>query len=189
MSERFNLINIIIGRRGSGKTYFTKKRLFPIYKKKGMKILIIDTFAHPAYTEVPRIFPNQIPRWKNGVYRMYGHHFDNEVLPAIAQLTNCFIVFEDAKKYVRQKVQEELTKLCIDSKQKNLDLLFLYHTWGFVPPDLIRVADFIEVFPTADSPEVRKQQIIGVFQEALEVHKAVHSAKTPWPHKTIDLRN
>jgi len=196
MSKRFNLINIVVGRRGSGKTFFTKM-LFRIFLGRGMKVLIVDTFNHPSYNEgdeaypsaVQRVMPHQVPSWKKGIYRMYGHDFDTEMLPALKDLRNTFIVFEDAKKYIRQHVQPELDSLLIDSKQKNIDMIFLYHSWGDVPPRLIKMADSIEVFRTADSPQIRKNLISGIFVEAMKVYEKVKSSKKDWFHQSIDMRN
>lgn len=202
IEKRFNLINVVIGRRGSGKTYFIKK-FFKPYLQRGMKIVIVDTFNHPSYAfpekndpypyKIGRIQPSAIPAWekdkKNGIYRMYGNNFNTEILPALMQLRNTLIVFEDAKKYIKQNLQEDLESLCIDSKQKNIDIIFLYHSWGFVPPAIIRLSDFIELFPTSDSPHDRKSYISGVYNEAVAAHNKVRASKDKWPHVSIDLRN
>lgn len=154
-----------------------------------MKVIIVDTFDHPSYGDIPRCMARDLPRLRSGAVRVYGEDFDSEILPALQRVRNAFIVFEDCRKYIRQNLQRGIENLIIDSKQKNLDLFFLYHTWGYIPPGIIQMVDFLEVFPTSDSPANKKNHIIGIYDDALKVYHQVKTAKKKWPHKSIDLRN
>lgn len=193
---RYNLVNLILGRRGSGKTVYLKgdpnlniPGLFPIYLNRDEKILIIDTFDHPSYRDVKTITPNNITNdWVKGVYRCFVHIDDIENLLDIVSenFSNGLIVFEDAHKHQYGKLSRSLMRLIGDSKQKNVDMIFMYHNWALVPKDLYRYLDYIEVFKTKDTPESRKNDMPGCYDEVMKQWRSVMQNPNPFYHLTVD---
>lgn len=89
-----------------------------------------------------------IPRWKSGMYRTFSSD-TAEIMTLIEDhVQNAMIVFEDATKYIGSRLTKEMRKFVLDSKQKNLDLVFIFHSLSAIPPDLVRVSDFITLFKT-----------------------------------------
>lgn len=186
-NKRINYVITGNGRRGSGKTTWIFK-LIEMYKKRGMKVLIVDTYDHPSYKDVPVLQPDQLKHWKKGVYRMFGSDFDTMLKAIDTYLYNALIVFEDAYKYQERKLDPNVKRFVIDSKGKNLDIIFLYHAWGWIPPDLLRISDYLEVFKTNDSPETRKNYITGYYPEAMRIYTEVMADASPYAHKSISIR-
>ncbi len=184
---RLNQVIAILGRRGSGKTYFAKQ-LIAEYRKKHplQKILIVDTIDHPAYREISTINPDLLRRWNQpATYRIFGSN-TKEIFQIISgQVKNGMIIFEDASKYVRRQLPEEVRTFIIDSKQKNLDLVFLFHGFSYVPPEMFRLLDTITIFKT-DNPEYRKNEIVA-FDDVQTAYKKVMESQNPYEKATVKI--
>lgn len=158
--KRVNYITLIIGTRGTGKTTFVKgseelkiEGVIDVYLDRDpkQKILIVDLFDNPVWSDVPTITVEKLARWKSGVYRIY-HHDASELMRIINRhCYNTVIFFEDATKYVQNTLDENLRRLLIDSKQKNLDVFFAFHYLNAVPPGLVRISDYMVLFKTNET--------------------------------------
>lgn len=190
MEYAMNKVSGIFGRRGCGKTTFLLAEIIPVYLQKQMKILIIDTFDHPSYRKIPVLDKKKFPLWKKGVYRVFVPADEipdlNYFINSQISIWNTLIVYEDAYKHTFKSIDRNLVQLMADSKQKNIDIVFMYHSWMQAPPDLFRFIDFIEVFKTKDSPESRKNFMPGYFDEAMNVWKRVMQDKNNFAHELLD---
>jgi len=182
---RNNYITAIIGKRGCGKTTYVLG-LIDAYRKAhpDKKILIMDTIDHPLYNYVPILTPDMVARWKTpSVYRMFGGNI-KEMLTAINQdLTNCLVIFEDASKYITKNLQKEVRNSCYDSKQKNIDLLFLFHGFAAISPELFRMIDIYTIFKT-DNIDYRRGEIV-YYDEIKSTWDEVMKSKNKYFKKTV----
>lgn len=196
MSElNFNSVSAIFGKRGTGKTEYLKGNsdfnlpgFLNLYlQQKKMKVLIVDTFDHPSYRDIPSIAPENFSKWKKGAYRIFVRV--DEMPDLCNQISedvwNTLIVFEDAHKHQYNRIDKSIMRLIGDSKQKNIDIVFMYHNWALAPKDLYRYLDFIECFKTKDHPSCRKDDMPGYYDEALKVYEEVKSNPSPFCHKLI----
>lgn len=190
----FNTISALFGRRGTGKTEYLKGNpdfklpgVFNAYLQKNMKVLIVDTFDHPSYRDIPIIKPNQLEIWKRGVYRMFCRVDQMPDLVSLLNETiwNSFIVFEDAHKHQYNRIDRSIMRMIGDSKQKNIDMCFMYHNWSLAPKDLYRYLDLIEVFKTKDHPICRKDDMPGYYEQALKAYEEVKANPSPFYHKLV----
>lgn len=158
---RNNIISLVVGRRGTGKTDLIKNEIVipsPLKKK-----LIVDTFENPAWrnlktflrpemesASIPLLQIDQLQYWNNGLYRIFSS--DTEELFEEIERTcfNTLLVFEDATKYIGGRLSPSMRKFLLDSKQKNLDVVLVFHSLASIPPELVRIADFITLFKTGD---------------------------------------
>lgn len=204
--SRFNKVTAIIGGRGSGKTLFTTGSnytskeedralklpgLFDLYLGvKKTKCLIIDTFDHPAYRNIPVMPIKLLPEWKKGIYRILIQPDDIsklcKMLNDLNSVWNTAIFFEDAYKHTSKSICKPLTQLMGDTKQKNIDIFMMYWAYGQAPTDLFRMLDYIECFKTKDSPVCRKEFMPGYFEDAMQIYNEVKNNKNPFAHKLID---
>jgi hypothetical protein len=206
---RFNSVTAIFGERGSGKTLYelgsnytakpedkalNLKGILDLYLGvKQMKVLIIDTIDHPAYRKI-RVMPPQVfKEWKTGVYRMFTHADDIpkliEYLQKFDSHWNTCYVFEDSYKHTSKTICKPLIRLMGDTKQKNIDIFFMYWSFGQAPQDLFRMLDYIELFKTQDSPQCRKLNMPGYYANAMKIYDEVKASKNPFFHKTIETKN
>lgn len=195
--SRFNAIGAIFGQRGSGKTDYLRGNpqhglpgIMNIYPKhKDMKVLIIDTFDHPSYANIPVLSPKDFNTWTSGIYRVFTPATEvpklNRFINSHPSIWNTLIVYEDAYKHTAKTVDRYLRQIMADSKQKNIDVLFMYHSFAQAPPDLYRYLDYIELFKTKDSPQCRKNFMPGYFDEAMKVYEMVKQNKNPFYHQLI----
>lgn len=204
---RFNLVGIVIGQRGTGKSLFvtgskyTSKTedvklnipgLFDTYlNKKNMKVLVVDTLDHPAYRKLPVIKQPDFKKWNAGAVRIFMEP-DNikklvNLINRSPDLNNSLIIFEDAGKYTGKILPDEFKRLIIDSKQRNIDIIFMYHCFIDTPSNIFTKSDFIQLFKTEDTPHVRKNNL-RLFDKVLKCHSEVNQHESKFFGKFIDTR-
>lgn len=203
---RFNLVGIVIGQRGTGKSLFvlgsensskeTDKKLnipgiLPIYQKRGTKILIIDTLDHPAYRKIPVLKQSDFKKWTKGTVRIFTEPENILLLVDLINksphINNTLIVFEDAGKYTEKSLPRSFKRLIIDSKQRNIDIIFMYHCFIDTPTNIFTKSDFIQLFKTEDSPIVRKNNI-RLFDKVNAAYNQVNEHTSNFYGKYIDTR-
>ncbi len=186
MNQRGNKACLVIGMRNAGKTFFARQ-IITSYQKKfpAKKILVIDTLDHPDYRDIPVISLDMIPRWKSAnVYRIFGSNTE-EILLEAEKLYNSLVICEDASKYIEANLQPHIKTWVIDSKQKNTDIIFLFHGFSFVAPKLWRICDLVTVFKT-DDPSYRKTEIVN-YAQVKSAWDHVMNSKDPHAKITVNI--
>lgn len=187
MSKRINMVTLLVGGRGRGKTTYIKK-LIASYSKTGNKTIVIDTFDNPAWREYPPIDLEGLKRLKDtakGTYRIFSADTDSIFEVLNSKMYNALVICEDASKYVRTKLSQDQRNLVVDSKQRNLDFLFVFHAWGgLVPPDLIRFGDVAVLFKTNERIEIL-QKIPN--PSIIDVHKRVMEHPSEYHYEAIKI--
>lgn len=186
--NRINLVGAILGKRGSGKTYFVNNQLLKEYRKAHpeMKILVVDTLDHPDYFQVAEMPLKKLKYWvKPSMYRIFSSNTDQVMAEIATNLKNCLIIFEDASKYVGRTLTSDMRRFIYDSKQKNLDIIFLFHGFASAPAELFRVIDFIHLFRT-DNPEYRKSELVN-YDEIKESYDRIMKSSNPYANETIRI--
>lgn len=185
--KRINYVNSVLGRRGTGKTTYIKK-LIEVYRQAmpNQKVLICDTFDHPAYRTIPTIDIDMLKRWKRpAMYRIYGRNTE-EILTAIDEnLENCLVIFEDSSKYLGRNINDSVRGFIYDSKQKNLDIIFLFHGFMASAPELFRMVDNLVLFK-CDHPSRRKNDLTS-YDEVLKCYNRVMANPSPFYNETVQI--
>lgn len=200
MNIRFNKIFAIIGKRGSGKTLyaigdskFNLKGLFNAYVARGIKVIVIDTIDHPAYRKFPIIAMDKFSNFKSGIGRIIVKAQDvpklNYFLNQHPNTYNSLLFYEDARKHTQAKVDTSLIELIGDSKQKNIDIGFMYHCFAHAPLDLYRYLDYIQLFKTVDTPTARYAALEACIDEANRVYEKVKANPNQFYNLLIDTGN
>lgn len=193
----FNKVSGIFGKRGSGKTDYMIGNaqhnipgVFKSYLKRGIKVIVIDTFDHPSYRQFPIIPMNRFADFKQGVGRILVKSQDipalNLFLNSHPNTWNSLLVYEDARKHTYKTVDKSLMELIGDSKQKNIDICFMYHCFAHAPKDLYRYLDYIELFKTKDSPMRRREELEDCLDEAMTAYEKVKNHPNKFYHTLID---
>jgi len=90
--------------------------------------------------------------------------------------------------YIQNRIgfQEDVRNFVLDSKQKNLDLLFVFHALASVPLELARIADILVIKKTSEAltPTLKKKFPTAQFEKAFS---AVNNSKDRYTHKAIHL--
>lgn len=161
MGARDNIVTVVAGQRGAGKTDYLKNEV--IFPSLFPKTLIVDTYDNPAWRTlktysrpdlagrvIPIIHLSDFSRWENGIYRVFSGNV-KEIYSAIRNdLWNCNVIFDDASKYLRGRVLEDVTEFLFNSKQRNVDITLAYHALAQVPPEIVYATDYFTIFKTKD---------------------------------------
>lgn len=183
---RTNKVSLFIGTRGSGKTWFTIKEFIPWYMRRhpSQKVLVLDMVDHPDYQDLPRITPGHLARWSGaGIYRMFQADTAEMLQGVKDHFINGLLIVEDASRFLGGVLDDDTKKFVLNSKQRNIDIVFMFHSFSYAPPKLLEVTDIFEIFRTA-SPAGRKQYL-NCYDEVFSKWQEVMSIKKGWPHRTV----
>lgn len=191
-----NKVILLAGARGTGKTSLIKNKIVmpsPLPKK-----LIIDTFDNPIWRsmqtfdhperssiEVPVIPSSYLKNWLSGLYRCYSSTPKDLFALCELYLRNTLLIVEDATKIINNnRAPDEVMKFVYDSKQKNLNIVFCFHSLMDIPANLVRGADYITILKTGE-PEVPKKfahvaGIVAAFQK-------VNASKNRFENITLQI--
>ncbi|MDX1447218.1 hypothetical protein [Lishizhenia sp.] len=166
--NRTNKVNLIAGGRGTGKTDYTKQVIqASIMPKK----LIVDTFDNPPWRnfktwnhpEWERLKIPLIPdikylkNWKQGTYRIVVKDFEEFNQFIEEHVFNALILYEDATRFIGSTLDPNLKSFIYDTKQKNIDMLFVFHSLASIPPELVRSSDTLTLFKTNEGHPDKKK--------------------------------
>jgi hypothetical protein len=156
-----NKVIIVIGRRGSGKTDFLKKC---VKHSTLPKKLIIDHFNSEVWSsletfedplaknhKIPQIKPTDFPNWEKGIYRIFEKDTDSTMKIIDECARNTLLVFDDATIYIGKQISKEVKTFILDSKQKNLNIIFAFHSVKDVPADIFRYSDYVTFFEVVEN--------------------------------------
>ncbi len=196
---RTNIVNIVIGGRGTGKTTFLQGSLEHkvtgivdsyLHNNPNQKILIVGHFLHENWDHVEQIDIKDIRRWVRGVRRCVVNleTLREDILKISADAVNTVIIFEDATSYIAGGVLPMWwRRVPADSKQKNQDIYFVFHALMQVPPDLVRLANFVVLFKTGEefNNTVRNKYPFPTLHEAY--HK-VQKSSNKYAHESVRIQ-
>lgn len=189
-SKRQAVVAVMVGGRGTGKTVKARRIIdnYPGHRRK----LVLDTEDHPKYRDFGTIKANQIPGWKpiNGKFRpkrIYeGLPIDN-IKTVQQHYRNGILVFEDARKYIGKHPDPTIEQFIIDSKQKGVDLLFIYHSFRAVPQMIWDYTDLLTVLKTKKGITRDQKNRVPDFEEIAEADAAVRASSDPYDSKTLEI--
>jgi len=183
MQNRQNYISLLCGNRGVGKTTY----ILDIIKYHPKKVLIYDLDDNDKYHQFQLITPELLPRWKSGIKRIISPDTDVVLNTISEHVNNAFLIFEDATKYIESDPPKFVKQLVLASKQRNLDILFTFHTYRSMPPKLFSWADVLQVFKTGENIDLFKSKIPR-FEDVALAHAQVEAHSSKYFNKTVRLR-
>jgi hypothetical protein len=142
---------LVIGRKRTGKSTFTIQKML----LNRPKVLVVDTYDHPAYrNDFKTISGLNIHNWKSR-----QRTFDQPVLDTLGTLfSTCFdgvILVEDAHKSLSANIPKSIIQGFVDSRNRGLDVILMFHSLDDVPPYICRMFDRLILFATEDDPSIK----------------------------------
>lgn len=122
-------IFVIVGGRGSGKTYFLENNLNLLKNK----TIVIELFFTDRYKNFKKIL------------------FQDFLNSNIENYKNLNLIIDDASQLVNSQPIELIKKIIISSKQLNTDVFFCFHSFNFIPNFLYYLTDYYIIFKTNDN--------------------------------------
>lgn len=178
---RLNKLIIVAGKKGSGKTTIGK-RIAAAQKK---PIIVVCTIDHPAYRDMPTWQVGDLKKWKGQSIRVFNEKPLDIIREVKKHISNAFILLEDSREYLRGNLPTDIESFVIHSKQRNCDILVMYHSLGQVPLFLRNMYDDIVLLKTRD-----KKQGIDKFDcsdELHQMHQRLIKSKNPFAVEIIQV--
>lgn len=183
MEKRLNKIILLIGRRGCGKTTFCKE----LIKKSPLKTVVLDTFDHPDYRYLPPVRIDEIHRWKNGHCRVISGDPVENLQKLFNKVHNAMIVAEDSRRYIEPTVQKPVRQGIVEHRNRNIDLIFMFHSLKDVPPYICSMHNDVVLFKTNENVDIRQDKWSN-WDTLAAAHKRVMANPLAWYNETINLQ-
>lgn len=194
---RINQVYIHCRGRGAGKTTFYLgneekgvRGLIPEYHKSHPRksIVIFDTFDSPDYRKYPIAdSPRMIKELKGQIFRISDS--DTEKFWKILDLhiDNSLVILEDSTKYVGSNLTKDQIKIVVDSKQKDNDIFFTFHSLALVAPGLVRISNDLILGKTKEeyTSEIRKKFPLPGLKEGFE---RIKKSKNPYVYERFNIQ-
>jgi hypothetical protein len=152
--QRLNILAVVCGKKGTGKTTFTRKTVAA-----KPRVIFLMTVDHPAFRDLRTFDETTLgalklltpdKRWH---VRIVTTHTDEAFAAINEHISNAVIVYEDAAKYIPYNPPAEVFSAVLDSKQKNNDIIMQFHCLQDIPTRLFKNADYLTLFKVRDQPD------------------------------------
>lgn len=212
---RTNTATLIIGSIGSGKTALGQNLAFLAANREtigalvhsGMSkgeavakilaegtppdlpILAVGTEDHNAYRAgYKRITPRLIEKVDGapGYYRCFGDDVRPIENALMKHARNTVVLVEDASEYMEGNLTEEQKKFILRRKQRNLDLIYMFHMFGMVPPKIYALVNHIYILRTLDKPQGSSEKIPAI-ELVKEAYQKVMQSKERYPREVLKI--
>jgi hypothetical protein len=194
MSElRVNETILIIGRRQTGKTTFTKEKLIA---RQSQKTLVVDTFDHPSYREFKELHPDRIIEWQKkvqkGLYRVYQGNPISNLETLFTNVYDAFLILEDAAKYLDSNIPRSVKQGFIDHRNRGLDLAIMFHNFSDVAPYIVKMCNRIVLFRTNDNLQIPQHKFYNwneIEERQQRIRTLIDKGQKPaWYNETIIMQ-
>jgi len=171
------LLTIIVGATNTGKTTLIRKTV----EKRNRALAITPHFNE--WTDFENINPVNKGFWKfKGIKRIQAY---KDVIKDINKQDNFFrngvIIFEEARFYIKPRVEEAIEQILIARDQRKTDIIVAAHGITLIPPIFFSYADMFVMFRTQDNLQKRKKDLIW-FEELQELQNKVNNQAKTDPH-------
>ena len=185
MSRLHSNVFLIVGGRVTSKTTFVKKLLDGASLPKW---LLIDTFRQTAYNNFREVTFNDVYEANlQGNCHLPSSNIEDNLHHLTERVVNTMLVFEDCLKYISSNPQPAIRKICLDSKQRNNDVFFIYHSLSQVPPRLSTWADYLILFKTQERLKNQKSRLGGIYTQIEPAFIEVNKHKSKFYNKAVQL--
>lgn len=165
--KRNNIIYIVVGIMGSGKTTTTKKIIVDYVKKFKKNVLIFD--INNEYTNVSKIDPDRIDELYNfnnlsreirigRVVPDLNYDLTSKTDPVeemaikcIKNFKNGLLVFEDISQYMSDVKKKKIYSGLVSLRHRGVDMIFIFHSLADVPRKIRTTASVYRIHFTFDN--------------------------------------
>lgn len=179
-------MTIIVGTNGTGKTTELRRILQGI-KNPDRKLIITRHLTE--WADFPH---NDLIKPADFRFTGINHHIPrdiSETLLKIQHLRNSVIVFDDARKYLKAKTEDELNDLYISRRQYAQHIFFVAHNFKQVPVQAFGFASNFILFKTVAAIDNERLSQLNDPDKFLEVKRRVdtEALKNPYYKELINL--
>lgn len=163
------LLTVIVGATNTGKTTLIEK----IIKDRKRALAITPHFEE--WNNYELLDPRKKRFWKyTGVRKVQAY---KDVIKDINRVGDYFkngvIIFEEAKFYIKPRVEDAIEQILIARDQRKTDIIVASHGLTLIPPIFFSYVDVFIMFRTQDNLQKRKKDLIW-YDELTELQKNVN---------------
>lgn len=179
MTKREPMIMIVVGAKGVGKTYTTRKEIAYQVIKNKRKVLIYDASLDPELRNYKTIPKQYIAKFadssKPEIRRLLAVDEFGRELPTdskvellkyiLANFKNGILVLEDFNKYVTNPNElQELIGVITTNRHRNLDIIFHYQSLRAVTTRMFQNTRCFRIHKDLESPDTFKERLSDKYE-------------------------
>lgn len=177
----FHKVILVVGRKRCGKTTFTNTLL-----QKRKRVLVVDTFEHPAYKDFKAVPGEHVGRIKEGKFRTFDKPPIEVLSTVFSTMYDLTVVMEDAVKYLEANVPKNIKSGFIDNRNRGIDIIIMFHALADVPKYLARMYNDMVLFKTDEDIYESKKRFSN-FASIEKAHLQVMESENNYCKKIISL--
>lgn len=180
-TKREHTTGIMIGERATGKSTDLLKLAKGYVDKTAKRALILDVNGAPAYKDLPLLTVGELQKWRHGnepsIARFYLKDLDRMFAIVEENFRNGFLVFEDCTKYIDANPSRAIKSFLVDHRMMGLDLFWVFHSVGSVPPFFWKMTNYIILKKTVETFRPGDKYKYTFFSELLKAHQTLSKSK------------
>lgn len=161
-NKTMNNIGVIVGTNGSGKTTYCINLIYDIISKYN-RVLIINCSGEKKWDMISnKISVNSSPLFDGikqidlsekymSLNKKNRYIYLQRVFKFIRYCVNSLIIFDDIRIISNHNITDELKFLCVSHRQKNQDIIMIYHSFRDIQNDIVPHIKHITSFKTTDA--------------------------------------
>lgn len=176
MKERQSKMYIIVGKNGTGKTYFVRQFL----QRSSRRALIMNPTNEDKWDEFEPIKADdgkEIKEFK-GIRQLKARLVFGDMAPEYRRMLrlvwdkyeNGVLVMDDCREMVEAKLSKEVGSVMRGFRQHNMDVFAMFHSINQVPPMVWDHVTYLVLFYTQDNLDKVKKKLptqrIGAIEQA-----------------------
>lgn len=194
MDSRKNFCYLLMGTNGTGKSSFLIQILKQIISG-NKRALILNPSEEEKWEQFPIAKMDELPTF-TGIrqlkpdddFRITDYIRYMRLLEKVYKYyENGILIIDDAKVFLGNNLQSQMTQMMIKRRQKNIDMFLVFHSIGQVPPSLFPYSTHIVLFKTNENRNkwVNKFPIEGFENVVNRVNAGAES--NPYHNEVIKL--
>lgn len=177
-TRKTKLINIV-GTNGTGKTTLANEFIKKEIAKGGRALIVTpDDTDWLQYARINIYNEDRIENFNGAMRHIWK---DKEDLKIISRFKNGLLIFDDCRAYFSSILNDDLHKLLIRRRQKQIDILAVAHGFTEIPPKFFTFSTEIIIFKTTDNV-IKRRNDIKRFDEVQKMSSFVNQRSYHEPH-------
>jgi len=149
---------LIVGTNGTGKTTFCKQLIQNKIDTGQRALIVTNHIAEWLEVEHIDVRSNELKTF-TGIRKT---HMNKILFNELKRFYNGILVFDDSRRYINSRVENNLEDLLISRRQQMIDIFAVAHSFSKIPKAFYSYASHLALFKTNETAKTRSDVIYDI---------------------------